>query len=309
MRNGYILWHAHKAPQHSINSLVGLETAKHILSYEDVQILVALLRYNFLTPEQAQRLWLWPARTAQYRLARLYRDGLAARGSLVVSDHIGRPRNVYSLTRTGFDVLLRQEHTLAVDWADDWRPKNETGSQKVSVIHELGRNDVCISMLETARALGLTVSDWEGSRESTQKFLVDATHHEWQRIEPDAVILLDNWQPLLIEYERSGRDTKFHTKVRAVRSYLIGRHWQNRYPREPWVVYAIPPGTGTQGLIAGSYGGAVVQAGMTGARHYVFLDEDAWTNGTWMATLPDGTVADFWDVIRGKKAMKATGAR
>lgn len=303
-KSSFVRWHSHSEPTHSVDSLLNLTTSSPALSDDDYVVLEALLRYNFMTPSQAGRLWRWATRTSQHRFSGLYHKGLLSRGSVIDPDRPGRPHQVYALTRMGFEVLRRNGHELANEWADDWNPKHETGSQKLSVIHELGRNDVCIAILETARALGLNVVDWEGPREGTQKFLADATNHEWQRIEPDSVILLDRWQPLLIEYERSGRDTKFHKKVRAFRTYLLGKHWQNRYPREPWVVYAVPSGTGTQGLISGSYGGMVLQAGMAGARHYLFLDEEAWERGTWLATLGDGTVTRLWDAVLGSEWSK-----
>lgn len=301
-RTGFVYW---DRPGRIVDPAEFLAGRTPALQEKDLAVLDALLRYNFLTPHQARRLWLWSERAAQHRLARLHRLGWADRGRAGNTAAAGRPPSVYALSQAGFDLLRQTGHALAGDWADHWRPKRATGSQKLSVIHELGRNDVCIALLETARALGIEVLDWEGPGETAQKFLADPTNHDWQRIEPDAVILLDRWQPLMIEYERSGRDSKFQKKVRALRAYLVGRHWQSRYPREPWVVYAVPSGTGTQGVLGGSYGGMALQAGMTGARNYLFLDEEAWEQGTWMATTGDGTVANFWDVVLGRRDSRA----
>lgn len=304
-KSGFVRWESPNLAR-SVDELLGLGPVSggRVLSDDEYSILEALLRYNFMTAEHGKRLWQWDIRTTQRRYGRLHGYGLVVRGYVNEAGKVGRPQTVYTLSQAGFEVLRRNGHVLAEEWADDWKPKNETGSQKLSVLHELGRNDVCIAILETARALGLAVVDWEGPREGTQKFLADATNHEWQRIEPDSVILLDRWQPLLIEYERSGRDSKFHKKVRAMRTYLLGKHWQTRYPREPWIVYAIPSGTGTQGLVSGSYGGMVLQAGMAGARHYVFLDDEAWERGTWLATLGDGTVTRLWDAVLGSDWAK-----
>lgn len=212
-------------------------------------------------------------------------------------ERVGGRQMVYALSRRGFEVLRRLENSLAVEWVEDWKPKSETGSQRLSVLHELGRNDVCIAICETAKARQRPVLDWEGSREGGKRFVANSTTHEWHRIYPDAVLILSNMQPLFIEYERSGRDTKFQQKVRALRAYLVSGQWQSRYPREPWVVYAIPAGVGTQGVVGGSFGGMVARAGMTGARNYLLLDEDAWTQGTWMAMTGDGKVVNFWDAI------------
>lgn len=299
-RSAFVRWQPRTSePSTSLDELVGSRPSRHILTELDWQVLDALLRYNFMTAEQCHRWGEWSLRTVQYRLGQLYRYGLVDRGYWRANGRPGRPMTVYALSRRGFDLLRRNEHSLAIDWADDWRPKSETGAQKLSVAHELGRNDVCIAIAESARARGIPVLDWEGPREATQRFVTDAARHEWHRIEPDAVMIIANWQPLFIEYERSGRDTKFQRKIRSLRAYLVSQQWKTRYPREPWVVYAIPAGLGTQGVVGGSYGGMMIQAGMTGARRYVLLDEDAWTDGTWMAMMTDGTVADFWTIVTG----------
>lgn len=304
-QSGVIRWYHNDMPEFSIEDIMGLTRRQKVLSEQDMQILEGLLRYNFFTTEQVSRLWLISLRMAEKRMARLYQWGLVDRGSIPAS-HGGRPHWAYALSARGFDVLVRTDHTLAREWTEDWRPKSETGSQRVSTLHELGLNDVCIAICETAKALGRPVVDWEGSREAGQKFVANKVTHEWQRIDPDAVILLDQSQPLMIEYERSGRDTKFHKKLRAMRSYLVGRQWQTRYPREPWVVYAIPAGTGTQGVVGGSFGGMALRAELSGARNYLLLDEDSWVNGTWTAMTGDGTLVNFWDTVSSSsKAGKA----
>ncbi|PSR27566.1 MAG: hypothetical protein C7B46_19400 [Sulfobacillus benefaciens] len=289
-------WQHQGTPLVSLDDIMGLTAHRNTLTEMDIRLLEALLRYNFLTAAQASRLWAAPLRTMDHRLKRLYQWGLVDRGPLPQSAQGGR-QLVYALAQRGFAVLTRLEYPLAQDWTDDWQPKSETGSQRLSVMHELGRNEVCIAIAETAAAQGKPILDWEGSREAGQKFVANSAHHEWQRIYPDAVLMLSSMQPLFIEYERSGRDTKFQKKIRALRTYLVSGQWQTRYPREPWVVYAIPAGVGTQGVIGGSYGGMVAQAGMTGARNYLMLDEEAWTRGTWLATRSDGAVINFWDAI------------
>ena len=291
-----IRWQRQGSPLVTLDDVMGLTAHRSTLSETDIRLLEALLRYNFMTTAQAVRLWESPLRTVEHQCKRLYQWGLIDRGMLP-GNTAGRPSFVYALSTRGFGVLKRLDHPLAQDWVEDWRPKSETGSQRLSVLHELGRNDVCIAICETAKAMGKPVLDWEGARESGQKFVANAVTREWQRIDPDALIVLGNAQPLLIEYERSGRDSKFQKKIRSMRTYLVSRQWQTRYAREPWIVYAIPAGLGTQGVIGGSYGGMVVQAEMTGARNYLLLDEDAWTQGTWMAMKGDGAVVNFWTVV------------
>lgn len=292
----YVPWKRQGQPMVSIDDVMGLTAHRSTLTDLDTAVLEGLLRYNFLTTQQASRLWEVPIRTIKRRFQTLFQWGLVDRGSLP-DDGAGRRQLVYALSRKGFEVLERSEHFLALAWRDDWKPKSETGSQRLSVLHELGRNEVCIAICETAKARKHPVLDWEGAREGGQRFVSNAATHEWHRIDPDAVLILDDMRPLFIEYERSGRDSKFQKKVRALRTYLVSGQWQTRYPKEPWVVYAIPKGVGTQGVVGGSLGGMVANAGMTGARNYVMLDEDSWTQGTWLAMTSDGKVANFWDVI------------
>lgn len=284
----------------TLDDIMGLTSHRSTLSEYDIRMLEALLRYNFLTSAQGSRFLEISVRVMEKRLKRLYQWGLVDRGTLPTTSAGGGRQLVYALAPRGFKVLGRLENPLAQDWADDWLPKSETGSQRLSVVHELGRNDVCIAICETAKAMGQPVLDWEGAREGGQKFIANSATHEWHRMDPDAVLILSNMQPLFIEYERSGRDSKFQKKIRAMRTYLVSRQWQARYPREPWIVYAIPEGVGTQGVVGGSYGGMVAQAGMTGARNYLMIDEEAWTRGTWMATRGDGAVMNFWDVVAPK---------
>ena len=291
-----IRWQRQGSPLVTLDDVMGLTAHRRTLSETDIRLLEALLRYNFMTTAQTMRLWEVPLRRVERWFQRLYQWGLVDRGVLPQEAAGGRTL-VYALSDRGFAVLKRLENPLARDWAEDWRPKSDTGSQRLSVLHELGRNDVCIAICETAKAMGKPVLDWEGARESGQKFVANTVAHEWQRIDPDALIVLGNAQPLLIEYERSGRDSKFQKKIRSMRTYLVSRQWQTRYAREPWIVYAIPAGLGTQGVIGGSYGGMVVQAEMTGARNYLLLDEDAWTQGTWMAMKGDGSLVNFWSVV------------
>ena len=296
MAEDFIAWRRHGQPPVSLDDVMGLTSRRTSLIDLDVAILEALLRYNFLTVSQASRLWELPTRKAERQLQRLYQWGLVDRGPLP-ADGVGGRQMVYALSMRGFHVLERLENPLAVEWVEDWKPKSETGSRRLGVFHELGRNDVCIAICETAKARQHPVLDWEGSREGGQRFVANATTHEWHRIYPDAVLILENMQPLFIEYERSGRDSKFQKKVRTMRTYLVSGQWQTRYPREPWVVYAIPDGVGTQGVVGGSFGGMVAKAGMTGARKYLLMTEDAWTQGTWIAMTGDGKVVNFWDVI------------
>lgn len=287
-----VVWQSQKSINGSLDDILGVNQGKAFLTDRDITLLETLLRYNFLTVDLAKRLWLLPTRTLSYRFKRLYDWGLIDRGSFAKEQK--KRQMVFTLSRRGFKTLIRLNNFFALLWAKDWEPRSETGSQRLSVLHELGCNEVCISLSETAQALNRPVVNWEGPRESTQRF---STPSGWHTLSPDATLTLENGQPLFIEYERSGRNSKIQSKAQLMRIYLLSGQWQERYIREPWVIYAIPLGLGTQGVVGGSYGGIIVRANMTGARNYLILDEYAWTSGTWMATKGNGTVVDLWEEI------------
>uniref|UniRef100_UPI0005939B1B replication-relaxation family protein n=1 Tax=Sulfobacillus thermosulfidooxidans TaxID=28034 RepID=UPI0005939B1B len=148
-----VQWHRQSTPLVTLDDIMGLTAHRSTLTDMDIRFLEALLRYNFMTAAQASRLWEAPLRTMDHRLKRLFQWGLVNRGPLPRAGQGGREL-VYALSRRGFDVLRRLENPLAVDWTDDWHPKSETGSRRLSILHELGRNEVCIAIAETAAARG-----------------------------------------------------------------------------------------------------------------------------------------------------------
>lgn len=287
-----VSWQRNATPQATVDEMTGVVPSARTLDDRDVQFLEALLRYNFLTSALAKRLWQMSDKFIGGRFRRLYDWGLVNRGAL--SQKRGNRKFVYSLSRQGFEVLMRIGNPFAEDWGKDWMPRSETGSQRLSVLHELGCNEVCIALGETAQALKRPVISWEGPREAVQRF---STASGWHTLSPDAILTLENGQPLFIEFERSGRDSKLYDKAKWLRIFLLSGQWQERYHREPWVVYAIPFGKGTQGVIGGSFGGSIAHAAMKGVRNYLVLDEEAWTQGTWLAFKNDGTMVNLWDVI------------
>ncbi|MDA8207084.1 MAG: replication-relaxation family protein [Thermaerobacter sp.] len=280
----------------------------------DFDILIAALRYNYLTPRQVAQFTQSNLRGIQRRLNQLHAIGLLDRtrysyrqdpyakvrknGDIIT---LYRPVNesVYALSPLGMEYLVWGEEPLAIDWQDDWRPKTVGYSRKLSMGHELARNDVCLAMMAEAEQLNRPMMDWMSSREGYARLPATSNGHA-THIEPDAVLLLDTGRPLLVEYERSGRSTKYHAKIRNFRRYLAGGYWKEQYALEPWVVYAVAPGLGTQQTPKGSYNGLIEAVQSFGARRYLVLNDDAWREGQWKAANSEGRLVNFWETVWGK---------
>lgn len=267
----------------------------------DFNILEAALRYNYLTSTQIQLLCPFgDVRSGRRRLLRLHTIGLLDRAGFAYrmggnSKRVGE--YVYALSQTGFDMLRESGTRLAREWNGDWHPRSQGESRKLSLLHELGRNDVCLAMMGVAERRGRPIVSWLGPREAFHRVPPPTPGAQGQRIEPDSALILDTGRPLLIEYERSGRPDRFHEKLLNMRRYVSGEAWRERYLQRPWVVYAIPSGKGTQDRAYGTFGALAKQAKIGSAMRYLLLDDLSWTTGDWQATDSNGDLVDFWKTV------------
>lgn len=320
-RSAIVLWERDPRPEIEVASLLDGMVQGFRWQEEDFEILDLALRYNFVTADQLVRYWkiqvvdadkdVRVRRRLNSRLSKLHAMGMLDRAwiryrfstpvaqlggdSLTRSDFVGEW--VYALSAKGMEVLWRNRDENALRWRDDWQPRSLGNSYKLSVEHELGRNDVVLAILESAVARGRPCMTWLGPREAYHRIAPPTPGAPWQTVEPDGVILLDTGRPLLIEYERSGRADKFLRKVRAMRLYLAGGGWKERYSLMPWVVYAIPSTTRTERRYAGSFGDLATQTRTSGASRYLMLDELAWEGGAWEARDGKGAYVPFWDTV------------
>lgn len=302
-----LVWQRNPSP-------VAVETllAEHVpgLSLQDIdyEMLEFCLRCNYVTPEQAEMLGTSRA-TAHRRLGKLFQIGLLDRVWRVYErymDMVGFQERriggwVYTVSQSGFDFLLRTKNKYAVRWQGDWSPRSMgEGTRKLSVSHELTRNEVLLSALAAARQAGELVIGWEGPRESYQYVPPRSPGAKSVILEPDGLIVLRSGRPMFLEYEQSGRIDRFTKKMLDFNRYVAVSGWkESGFSQRPWMVYAVGSGDGTQERASGSLGGLVQMAGklLTSERHYLFLDETAWVNGDWQATNGEGKQVPFWDTV------------
>jgi len=316
-KSAMVRWEAGKeAAKFSPEEILSGESTGFLLVDDDFNILEVALRYNYVTARQISLLLTndSASRDVQRRLTILLDHGLLSRAwstyrttpmpVTLRNGEIGtRVKNIkeyiFTISQKGFDLLLTADQPLAAEWQGNWQPKDLTPSRKNSLAHELGRNDVCLAMMRALNALGRPVADWRGPREAFHRFSPGIPGAVAQLSEPDSILLLDNGRPLFIEYERSGRIGRFHKKMIDTRNYMVSGGWKQRFGLQPWVVYAIPEGTGTQERASGSYGGLLQQAVMGNAMRYLLLDQASWESGTWDAVKADGTIGSLWKVVLG----------
>lgn len=310
--SGVVLWEKGAvADQYTVAQILTGDAADFVPVEDDFMLLESLLRYNYLSGQQANRL---AGHDVHKRLSALFNLGLADRTwgtyrttqvmvilknmeSANRTKHI--KERVFALSQKGLDLLVEIGSELAVAWAGDWQPKSRSGSRKNSLAHELGRNDFCLAVIRAANNLGQPVIDWRGPREAFHRYS-PGTGAAALLSEPDSVLVLANGQPVLVEYERSGRVDRFYKKMMATHNYLASGGWKQRFGDvRPWVVYAIPEGTGTQMRASGSYGGLLKQAVVGNAMRYALVDQAAWEMGTWDAVTSDGTVTSLWHLLLG----------
>lgn len=274
-------------------------------------ILDAALRYNYVTVRQ---LALWGSeshRRMSRHCEKLFRIGLLDRAQIQYrikpvpfvspAGELGTREHriwewAYALSQWGFAFLQQQLHPLALEWASDWRPRSTGESRKLSLAHELGRNDVALACWTATHRRNRDLMAWVGPREAYHRVPPATPGGTWQHVEPDSVLVCDNGRPLYLEYERSGRPDRLLKKAQVMRYYLASNAWKERYALQPWVVYAVPSGSGTQGRQS-TYGqvAKVVQA--AGANRYLILDATAWEQGHWEAYDGRGRLVSFWDTV------------
>ena len=320
-RSAIVLWERDPMPEVTALDLLDGRVPGYQPQDDDFDLAELALRYNYFTGTQAETLWelqyepsATPARLGRRlneRLLALHRVGVLDRawvryrpkaamtqiGAKVKSrrDFVGEW--VYTLSTKGMEVLCLADNEWAVLWRADWTPKSHGHSRKLSIEHELGRNDVALALMAAAKARGRPCQEWQGPREAYHRVAPPTPGAPWQHVEPDGVILLDTGRPVLLEYERSGRADKFLRKVRAMRTYLASGAWRDRYVLSPWVVYAIPTVTRTERRYAGSFGKLAAQTRAVGAVRYLLLDEVAWDGGAWEAVDANGQYVPFWETV------------
>ena len=302
------------ADKFTVTDILSGQSSGFFLVETDFEIMTAALRYNFSTARQLVILLDGRAakRDVQRRLAILHNYGLVERlwgiyrttpmpvslpdGSIGTKDKRIK-EYIFALSQKGFDLLVRSENEYAVAWQGNWQPKAWSSSRKNSLMHELGRNDVCLAMLQALRVLGRPAIDWRGPREAFHRYVPPAPGAAAILAEPDSVLILDNGRPLFVEYERSGRPERFYRKLINMRTYIASNGWKQRYLGSPWIVYAIPVGLGTQKVTSGTYGGLVHQAVMGNAMRYLLLDQTSWETGSWDAVRSDGSIVSLWKTV------------
>lgn len=319
-RNQQIIhWYRYGSSPQTVQELI--DTNERRTQERDFDILNALLRYNYMTAHQISRTLEAPLRSIQRRMVQLYKMGLMERARFAYQQdpypkiqpdgslNTGyRPISewVYVLSQLGMDYLEWGEEPLAKEWASAWRPKSIGSSRKLSLDHELSRNDACLSIIEEGARRNRYIIDWMGSRESYAR-IPASPNGGAGAIEPDAILLLDTGRPLFVEYERSGRTTRFHSKARNLRRYFLGGYWKDQFVLEPWVIYAVSDDNNrTQNTASGSYQGLANTAKLFGARRYLLLNENAWRDGRWSALNSEGRLVDFWDTVWGGDGISRT---
>lgn len=320
-RSAIVLWERDPMPTVTALDLLDGRVPGYQPQDDDFDLAELVLRYNYFTAAQAEALWelnntsaAKPRRLGirlNERLRALYSVGALDRAwvryrpkaAMTQMGNKAKSRQdfvgewVYAVSLKGMEFLCLADSEWAVQWRADWTPKSHGHSRKLSIEHELGRNDVALALMAAAAARGRPCQEWQGSREAYHRVAPPTPGAPWQHVEPDGVILLDTGRPLLLEYERSGRADKFLRKVRAMRMYLASGAWRERYVLSPWVVYAIPTVTRTERRYAGSFGDLAAQTRATGAARYLLLDEVAWEGGAWEAVDADGQYVPFWDTV------------
>lgn len=307
-QSAVVRWNLDPRPAISAEDILKDQVEGFKIQDSDFLILEMLLRYNYATTQQISRMLHYIMRYTQKRLKHLADLGLVDQGivsyrSLVfpkfhkdgsVGERIKHIQEWgYALAQKGMELLTLANNEWAVRWAHDWRPRSAGESRKLSIAHELGRNDMCLALIEYAAGHQHELI-WKGPRESFQRIPPSYSGGTMGSLQPDSVLILDTGRPLFIEYERTGRLEKIHDKIRDVRNYLAAQCWKDRYVAEPWILYAVEDGAER---IAGRIGGMLEAARKLGSRRYVLCDESAWKAGHWRCWTGQGDRKPLWDII------------
>jgi Replication-relaxation len=221
------------------------------LQPRDLEILVALARYRFLTTGQIAELW-WEGRglrAARRRMTRLFEAGFVER--FRPQTLRGSYQWTYCLARDGFRAA---EQTGELPPSLKFAPRREAIFDYRYVIHDLRVNEWVLRYREV---LGDRLLDWAGPDESLIEpprrrdggDLGDADHNVYgvdddavRPVQPDALLLVAGAQDdlaLFVEYDRTRRVDKNYDKFRRYEAFLAG-WWPSVTPlrsRRPAVVF------------------------------------------------------------------------
>jgi hypothetical protein len=221
------------------------------LQPRDLEILVALARYRFLTTGQIAELW-WEGRglrAVRRRMTRLFEAGFVER--FRPQTLRGAYQWTYCLARDGFRAA-QQTGELAPSLK--FAPRRESIFDYRYVIHDLRVNEWVLRYREL---LGDRLLDWAGPDESLIEpprrrdggDLGDADHNVYgvdddavRPVQPDALLRVSGAQDdlaLFVEYDRTRRVDKNYDKFRRYEALLAG-WWKHALPAEtqrPAVVF------------------------------------------------------------------------
>ena len=232
------------------------EKAACALQARDLEILVALARYRFLTTGQIAELW-WPGRglrAVRRRMTRLFEAGFVER--FRPQTLRGAYQWTYCLARNGFRAA---QQTGDLPAALKYAPRREAIFDYRYVIHDLQTNEWVLRYRER---LGDRLLDWAGPDES--RFLPprrsrDESHmdlasiilrdsgwdaydvdDEWCRpVQPDAVLSIASGAgdvDVLVEYDRTRRaDKNFQKFLRY--DTLLNVWWRTTELQHPWLIF------------------------------------------------------------------------
>lgn len=204
------------------------------LQPRDLEILVALARYRFLTTGQIAELW-WQGRglrAVRRRMTRLFEAGFVER--FRPQTLRGSYQWTYCLARDGFRAA---HQTGELSPTLKFAPRREAIFDYRYVIHDLRVNEWVLRYREL---LGERLLDWAGPDESllqppkhlSHGSLGDAEHHvvgiddaAIRPIQPDARLDIEGVNgevALFVEYDRTRRVDKNYDKFRRYEAFLAG---------------------------------------------------------------------------------------
>jgi hypothetical protein len=216
--------------------------AEVALQPRDLDILVALARYRFLTTGQIAELW-WEGRglrAVRRRMTRLFDAGLVER--FRPQTLRGSYQWTYCLARDGFRAA---EQTGELPPVLKFAPRREAIFDYRYVIHDLRVNEWVLRYREL---LGERLLDWAGPDESLiqppkgRSLTADDGEHDIVGIEDEAVRPIQPDARLdiqgvhgqvsaFVEYDRTRRVDKNYDKFRRYEAFLAG-WWRDILPEE-----------------------------------------------------------------------------
>lgn len=225
--------------------------AEVALRPRDLEILVALARYRFLTTGQIAELW-WAGRglrAVRRRMTRLFDAGFVDR--FRPQTLRGSYQWTYCLARDGFRAA---EQTGELAPGLNFAPRREAIFDYRYVIHDLRVNEWVLRYREL---LGDRLLDWAGPDESLiqppkgitsggigdgEYDVIGIEDEAMRSIQPDArldVVGVSGEVSLFVEYDRTRRVDKNYDKFRRYEAFLAG-WWHGALPegaRRPAVVF------------------------------------------------------------------------